>query len=135
MPRSDEAAAFFHAVYSAVQEIPFGKVTSYGHIAMLVGTQFKSYRTDWIWMLTGRGEQPNALAKSASRPEGAQNQAEALRVEGVEVTRGALGELMIDFGEYGWFPRVLPSEAVGEEAWESSGGSGSGSGSGDEEGK
>lgn len=39
MPRSDEAAAFFHAVYSAVQEIPHGKVTSYGHIAKLVGTR------------------------------------------------------------------------------------------------
>ncbi|KAK0706056.1 DNA binding methylated-DNA--cysteine S-methyltransferase [Lasiosphaeria miniovina] len=38
MARSDEAAAFFHAVYSAVQEIPHGKVTSYGHIAKLVGT-------------------------------------------------------------------------------------------------
>lgn len=37
MPRSDEAQAFFHAVYSAVQEIPPGKVTSYGHIARLVG--------------------------------------------------------------------------------------------------
>lgn len=39
MPRSDEAAAFFHAVYSAVQEIPYGKVTTYGHIAALVGTR------------------------------------------------------------------------------------------------
>lgn len=39
MPRSDEAAAFFHAVYSAVQEIPHGRVTSYGHIAKLVGTR------------------------------------------------------------------------------------------------
>lgn len=37
MPRSDEAQAFFHAVYSAVQEIPPGKVTSYEHIARLVG--------------------------------------------------------------------------------------------------
>ncbi|KFG86097.1 MGMT family protein [Metarhizium anisopliae] len=83
MARSDEAAAFFHAVYSAVQEIPRGKVTS-------------------------------------SQPDGAQNQAAALRDEGVHVTRGAMGEFMVDLGEYGWFPRVLPSEAVGDEAWESS---------------
>lgn len=27
------------------------------------------------------------------------------------MTTGALGELMVDFGEYGWFPSVLPSEA------------------------
>lgn len=39
MARSDEAAAFFAAVYSAVQEIPYGKVTSYGHIAKLIGTR------------------------------------------------------------------------------------------------
>jgi methylated-DNA-protein-cysteine methyltransferase related protein len=39
MPRTLEAAAFFAAVYSAVQEIPKGKVTTYGHIAYLVGTR------------------------------------------------------------------------------------------------
>lgn len=37
MPQSEEAAAWFAAVYQAVQEIPHGKVTSYGHIATLVG--------------------------------------------------------------------------------------------------
>lgn len=42
MPRTPEAQAFFHAVYSAVQEIPPGKVTSYGHIAKLVGTRTHS---------------------------------------------------------------------------------------------
>ncbi|GKT44645.1 alkyltransferase-like protein 1 [Colletotrichum spaethianum] len=39
MPRTDEAEAFFHAVYTAVQEIPFGRVTTYGHIAKLIGTR------------------------------------------------------------------------------------------------
>ncbi|CCF36617.1 6-O-methylguanine DNA methyltransferase, partial [Colletotrichum higginsianum] len=39
MPRTDEAEAFFHAVYTAVQEIPAGKVTTYGHIARLIGTR------------------------------------------------------------------------------------------------
>lgn len=43
MARSDEAAAFFHAVYCAVQEIPHGKVTSYGHIAKLVGTRASTF--------------------------------------------------------------------------------------------
>ncbi|KAK2027513.1 DNA binding methylated-DNA--cysteine S-methyltransferase [Colletotrichum zoysiae] len=38
MPRTDEAEAFFHAVYAAVQEIPVGRVTTYGHIARLIGT-------------------------------------------------------------------------------------------------
>lgn len=39
MARTEEAEAFFHAVYTAVQEIPVGKVTTYGHIARLVGTR------------------------------------------------------------------------------------------------
>jgi methylated-DNA-protein-cysteine methyltransferase-like protein len=39
MARSDEAQAFFHAVYSAAQQIPYGKVTTYAHIAYLVGTR------------------------------------------------------------------------------------------------
>jgi methylated-DNA-protein-cysteine methyltransferase-like protein len=37
MPRSEEAEWWANAVYSAVQEIPAGKVTSYGHIALLLG--------------------------------------------------------------------------------------------------
>ena len=37
MPRSDEAEAFFWGVYAAVQEIPHGRVTTYGHIAALIG--------------------------------------------------------------------------------------------------
>ena len=37
MARSDEAEWWFNAVYEAVQQIPHGKVTSYGHIARLLG--------------------------------------------------------------------------------------------------
>ena len=39
MARSDEAEAFFYGVYAAIQEIPYGRVTTYGHIAALVGTR------------------------------------------------------------------------------------------------
>lgn len=37
MARSEEAAAWTYAVYNAVREVPYGKVTSYGHIARLLG--------------------------------------------------------------------------------------------------
>ena len=33
-----------------------------------------------------------------------------LRREGVVVGTGHLGELTVDFGTYGWFPTLLPSE-------------------------
>ena len=35
--RSEEVWLWYTAVYEAIQEIPYGKVTSYGHIARLVG--------------------------------------------------------------------------------------------------
>ena len=41
--RSDEAEWWFNAVYAAVQEIPRGRVTSYGHIAMLLGKRRATY--------------------------------------------------------------------------------------------
>jgi len=60
-----------------------------------------------------------------SQPSGSQNQAAALRAEGVTVTSGALGELMVNFDQFGWFPRRLPSEATddldGSESEESEG--------------
>lgn len=43
-------------------------------------------------------------------PSGAANQALVLRGENVTVSRGSLGEYLVDFKEYGWFPRQLPSE-------------------------
>ncbi|MCJ1476939.1 hypothetical protein MMC13_005608 [Lambiella insularis] len=127
MPRSDEAEWWFNAVYEAVQEIPHGKVTSYGHIARLlgrpecprqVGTCLKylpaySSNTDhyfhnnnvpWQRVINSKG------VISPRGPGGASAQAIALRREGVVVSTGHLGELSIDLSTYGWFPNSLPSE-------------------------
>ncbi|KAK1024969.1 Alkyltransferase-like protein 1, partial [Friedmanniomyces endolithicus] len=46
---------------------------------------------------------------------GAARQEAALTLEGVEVSRGNLGERTIDLGTYGWFPRRLPSDASDDE--------------------
>lgn len=124
MARTDEAESFFLAVYSAVQEIPPGMVTSYGHIAKLVGTPqrprqvgvcmkhlpqdenatFNHNNVPWQRVINSKG-----IISPRSQPSGARNQAVALQAEGVEVTAGTLGELMVDFATYGWFPRTLPS--------------------------
>jgi len=124
MPRSDEATAFFYAVYSAVQEIPYGKVTSYGHIARLVGTpqrprqvgvclkhlpvdpgaRYNHDNVPWQRVINAKG-----IISPRSQPSGARNQAQALEAEGVPVGRSAMGELTVDFAEHGWFPRSLPS--------------------------
>ncbi|KAI1388632.1 DNA binding methylated-DNA--cysteine S-methyltransferase [Hypoxylon trugodes] len=125
MARSDEATAFFTAVYAAIQEIPHGKVTSYGHIAKLIGTperprqvgiclkhlpqdtdaRFNHENVPWQRVINAKG-----IISPRSQPSGARNQAAALEAEGVTVTTDALGELMVDFSEFGWFPDVLPSE-------------------------
>lgn len=42
MPRTDEAEWWFNAVYETIQQIPTGKVTSYGHIAILLGERAPS---------------------------------------------------------------------------------------------
>lgn len=55
MPRTDEAAAFYHAVYCAIQEIPRGRVTTYGHIAALVGTRTSEPSFDRHSRLSSRG--------------------------------------------------------------------------------
>ncbi|KAI9805231.1 MAG: hypothetical protein M1826_004782 [Phylliscum demangeonii] len=94
MPRSDEAENFFAAVYQAIQEIPPGKVTSYGHIARLIGR------------------------RERAQPLGAMLQAEMLAREGVEIERSHMGELTVDITRYGWFPQVLPSEDDDEEGGE-----------------
>ncbi|KAK1723544.1 hypothetical protein CaCOL14_001173 [Colletotrichum acutatum] len=125
MARTEEAEAFFHAVYTAVQEIPVGKVTTYGHIARLVGTperprqvgiclkhlptdptsRFNNENVPWQRVINAKG-----TISPRSQPSGARNQAESLQAEDVEVSRTAMGEFQVDFSSYGWFPDVLPSE-------------------------
>ncbi|KAL6864629.1 6-O-methylguanine DNA methyltransferase [Trichoderma novae-zelandiae] len=125
MARSDEAQAFFHAVYSAAQQIPYGKVTTYAHIAYLVGTpqrprqvgvcmkhlphdeeaRFNSTNVPWQRVINSKG-----VVSPRSQPSGAANQAVELQREGVEVVRSAMGEYTVDLAVYGWFPEELPEE-------------------------
>ena len=72
MPRTDEAAAFYHAVYCAIQEVPRGRVTTYGHIAALIGTRAsKPPPIPTVNTLSHRAEILNSvptLTESADRP-------------------------------------------------------------------
>lgn len=65
--------------------------------------------------LLGQSPRANEACSSTDHfrrgPGGATRQATELRREGVTVGTGHLGELMVDFGTYGWFPEMLPSEA------------------------
>ncbi|OAX79294.1 hypothetical protein ACJ72_06389 [Emergomyces africanus] len=142
MARSDEAEWWFNAVYDAVQQIPRGKVSSYGHIAWLLGQSQRSRQvgmclkylpsnspgTDhfyhdqnvpWQRVLNAKGIIPHRGPGSAAR------QAAALEEEGVDVHADSMGEYSVELGRFGWFPDRLPGEessnasdtgAQGEEA-------------------
>ncbi|KAL7779792.1 hypothetical protein CFE70_009809 [Pyrenophora teres f. teres 0-1] len=119
--RSEEVWLWYTAVYEAIQEIPHGKVTSYGHIAMLVGKLcLKNLPSESADGSNGSGTfhsgnvpwQRVINAKGGISPSAAAHQADALRREGVEVRQDAMGLYTVDLGEYGWFPDMLPSEAA-----------------------
>ncbi|CRG88621.1 methylated-DNA-protein-cysteine methyltransferase related protein [Talaromyces islandicus] len=140
MPRTDEAEHWFNAVYEAVQEVPLGSVTTYGHIATLLGypkrarqvgiclKHLPSNRTNAADQNDENDEQGemyhhfhddnvpwqrivNSKGTISHRgPGSAARQADALRHEGVEVSQDAMGDYYIDMHRYGWFPSRLPSE-------------------------
>ncbi|KAH9811179.1 MGMT family protein [Teratosphaeria destructans] len=69
MPRSDEAAMWYAAVYSAVQEVPYGKVTSYGHIANLIGYPERPRQVGiCLKHLPTAGDQPESRFNSDTVP-------------------------------------------------------------------
>ncbi|KAJ6138728.1 Winged helix-turn-helix transcription repressor DNA-binding [Penicillium samsonianum] len=130
MPRSEEAEWWANAVYEAIKEVPRGKVTSYGHIARLLGepqrprqvgiclkvlaspesgSHFNSNTVPWQRVINSKG------MISHRGPGSAERQAEALTQEGVEVTTDSMGEMYVDFSRYGWFPSELPSEGTDEQ--------------------
>ncbi|GAB7364573.1 hypothetical protein MBLNU230_g5380t1 [Neophaeotheca triangularis] len=132
MPQTDEAAMWFAAVYQAVQQIPYGKVTSYGHIALLLGYPQRARQVGvCLKHLPSATDQPTARYNSDTvpwqrvinskggisprGPGGAERQAEVLETEGVEAVQGRMGEYEVDMSVYGWRPNRLPNDSSDEE--------------------
>jgi methylated-DNA-protein-cysteine methyltransferase related protein len=129
--QSDEAAWWFEAVYSAIQQIPHGHVTSYGHVAKLLGypkrarqvgvclKHLPTYNADepemfyyhdqnvpWQRVINAKG----GISARGDNGLAANRQVQKLRDEGVEVIDGrGLDEAHVDFGQFGWFPARLPN--------------------------
>ncbi|KAH8091768.1 MGMT family protein [Cristinia sonorae] len=112
-----DPAEFHAAVYHVVRQIPPGKVTSYGHIAKLIGMPRHSRHVGqalkfiapntappipWQRVLSSSG----AISSRGPGTNGADLQREALEAEGVEVTVGRTGDLRVSLGTFGWFPEV-----------------------------
>lgn len=116
---SDETKAFHYAVFTAVNQVPLGKVTSYGHIAYLigrpqnarqVGSSLKNYREiNAIFQQEGYAfdDLPwwRIIASSgqiAKRDIGEREQKHRLLEENVVVNG-----MSIEMYDYGWFPDDL----------------------------
>lgn len=112
-----DSAEFHAAVYHIVRQIPPQKVTSYGHVAKLIGMprhsrhvgqalKFLSPNTfppvPWYRVVASAG----TISSRGPGTEGAQHQREELEAEGVDVSTGRTGEMRIDFVRWGWFPPV-----------------------------
>ncbi|KAK6198543.1 uncharacterized protein RJT21DRAFT_48934 [Scheffersomyces amazonensis] len=124
---TDESKNFHHAVYTVVSKIPYGKVTSYGHIAYLLGKPQNSRQVGsslkhcHLILKSLRDElTPNeredyfnldtlpwyrvisSVGKISPRSNSSGQflQADRLRSEGVIVSAGH----KIDLDEFGWFP-------------------------------
>jgi methylated-DNA-protein-cysteine methyltransferase-like protein len=137
MPQSEEAQWWFDAVYRAVQTIPTGSCTTYGHIALLLDHPQRARQVGVCLkhLPTFDAQDPdkhffhsdnvpwqrvvNAKGGISSRGDGGlavNRQVEALRAEGVEVNdaRG-VEENFVDLKTFGWFPKSLPGEETESE--------------------
>ncbi|KAF7332406.1 MGMT family protein [Mycena kentingensis (nom. inval.)] len=113
-----DSAEFHAAVYDTVRQIPVAKVTSYGHIAKLIGMpnhsrhvgqalKFLSPATTppvpWHRVVSSSG----AISSRGPGTDGAQRQSDALEAEGVAVIAGPSGDRRVDLREHGWFPESV----------------------------
>ncbi|GME70177.1 unnamed protein product [Ambrosiozyma monospora] len=132
---TDEKVAFHQAVYEKVQLIPYGKVTSYGHIAKLigrpnnsrqVGQSLKHFRVNnqliplqsriadidsfpWWRVVSSQG----AVSKREDMG-GVIDQVDHLREEGVEVNE-RYGSYSLNIVHFGWFPVITEHDVDAEE--------------------
>ncbi|KZT39050.1 DNA binding methylated-DNA--cysteine S-methyltransferase [Sistotremastrum suecicum HHB10207 ss-3] len=127
-----DAAEFHAAVYRVVRQIPPGKVTSYGHIAKLVGMPRHSRHVGqalkyldpqsnlpWYRVISSSGQ----ISSRGPGTSGARRQRDELEAEGIEVTGGEVGLEggndgggRVNLRTYGWFPDSVDfGEVQGDE--------------------
>lgn len=119
MSREDEARAFHYAVYETVQQIPYGRITTYGHIAKLIYKPRNSRQVGQALKFLPEAGQVHEYPYSTGnvpwwrvisssgvispRAQGAvELQAQILRQEGVDVSQAN----KIRLSEFGWFPET-----------------------------
>ena len=104
-----DKAIFAEKVYELVNQIPYGKVTSYGTIARHIGMARSSRLVGWVLGKSIYSKQiipahrvvnRNGLLTGKHHFEGEEMMAKMLREEGVKVE----GDQIVDFEKYYWEP-------------------------------
>jgi len=100
-----ESDKLYHRIYSIVRQIPRGNVTTYGHIAHLVGTgprqvgyamaAVKDVTIPWHRVINSQGK---ISVRSGGNPS--IDQRNLLEAEGVEFNKSG----KVDLNRVGWFP-------------------------------
>ncbi|KAF9443867.1 DNA binding methylated-DNA--cysteine S-methyltransferase [Macrolepiota fuliginosa MF-IS2] len=114
---SMDSAEFHVAVYETVRSIPNAHVTTYGHIAKLIGMPNHSRHVGQALKYLNPGTNPpvpwhrvigssGAISSRGPGTDGARRQRDALLAEGVTVSDGRNGDFKVDLRQYGWFPAV-----------------------------
>ncbi|KAI9059256.1 MGMT family protein [Trametes sanguinea] len=106
---------FHAAVYHVVRQIPPQRVTSYGHIAKLIGMPNYSRHVGQALKFISPDVQPpipwhrvisssGTISSRGPGTDGAARQRDALIAEGVDVETARSGEFHVNMRTYGWFP-------------------------------
>ncbi|TDL18497.1 MGMT family protein [Rickenella mellea] len=108
-----DSAEFHASVYHVVRQIPLGRVTSYGHVARLVGMPQHARHVGQALKFLNPGSgvpwqrvvsSSGAISSRGPGTDGAARQRDALEAEGVNVNNMPSGGFTVSLGEYGWFP-------------------------------
>ncbi|KAF9007057.1 MGMT family protein [Cyathus striatus] len=110
-----DSAEFHAAVYDTVRLIPPCRVTTYGHIAKLIGMPNYSRHVGQALKFLDPAANPpvpwyrvigasGTISSRGPGTDGAQRQRDELVTEGVDVTIGRTGEMRVDLSVWGWFP-------------------------------
>ncbi|XDD47016.1 MGMT family protein [Leptospira sp. WS39.C2] len=102
---------FYESVYTVVKKIPKGKVTTYGHIALLLGNPRAARAVGYALNSLKKDRESKIPWQRVINRQGrisfkgdsfrADLQKKILQSEGVFFD---LGDDQLDFGKYGWFP-------------------------------
>ncbi len=95
----------YQRIYTIVRRIPYGRVTTYGHIANMVGTgprqvgyamaAVRDMTIPWHRVINSQG-------KISIRSGGSPSSDQRMLLEGEGVVFDSTGKT--DFKQYGWFP-------------------------------